>query len=169
MRGPDEDVLARFVMVASMLSLTELVRATADNPAVDMDAPRRVLELRRRTRADRVVEYGLPYGTAVEAVSAESLSRCAELATDPYDREHVTAFLRRDRRFVAMLAIAPAALFRPGLRLTVDTQDDLDWVRRVFERAEHVGRSSVPIPLTALIAAADDLLRATDSRMKAPS
>src|SRR5207247_2141293 len=73
-RGREDDVLARFVMVASRLSLTDLVRATADNPAVDMDAPRRVLELRRRTRADRVVEYGLPYGTAVEAVSAESLS-----------------------------------------------------------------------------------------------
>jgi spore coat polysaccharide biosynthesis protein SpsF (cytidylyltransferase family) len=159
-RGPDQDVLARFVIAVARFSLTEVVRATADNPAVDIDAPRRVLELRHRTRADRVVEYGLPYGTAVEAVSAEALSRCAELATDPYDREHVTSFLRRDPRFVAIPAIAPAPLCRPGLRLTVDTPDDLEWVRRVFDHAERLrgpGGAAGPVPLAALVAAADQL------------
>ena len=163
-RGPDEDVLARFVLAASSLSLTEVIRATADNPAVDMDAPRRVLELRRCTRADRVVECGLPQGTAVEAISVESLARCAELATDPYDREHVTTLLRRDPRFRAIPAMAPAALFRPSLRLTVDTRDDLEWIRQVFDRAGRGNRSGVPIPLTALIAAADELQPSIYSR-----
>ena len=43
------------------------------------------------------------------------------LATDPYDREHVTSFLRRDRRFRALDALAPGDVRRPDLRLTVDT------------------------------------------------
>ena len=159
-RGPDEDVLARFLMAVTRFSLTEVVRATADNPAVDIDAPRRVLEIRRRSGADRVVEYGLPYGTAVEAVSATSLTRCAELTIDPYDREHVTSFLRRDPRFVALPAIAPAALRRPGLRLTVDTPDDLAWVRRVFDHARSVHGAAGLMPLAALVAAADQLTRA---------
>jgi spore coat polysaccharide biosynthesis protein SpsF (cytidylyltransferase family) len=88
------------------------------------------------------------------------LSRCAELATDPYDREHVTSFLRGDPRFVALSAIAPTALRRPGLRLTVDTPDDLEWVRRVFDQAERGNGATLPVPLSALIAAADQLTRA---------
>jgi spore coat polysaccharide biosynthesis protein SpsF len=160
-RGPDQDVLGRFVMVAQRLSLTHLVRATADNPAVDIDAPRRVLALRRRMRADRVVESGLPYGTAVEAVSADALYRAAALTTDPLDREHVTAFIGRDSRFVAISAQAPPALRRSGLSLTVDTPDDLAWVRRVFDHAESASGAVVPVPLTALIAAVDQLTRAT--------
>jgi spore coat polysaccharide biosynthesis protein SpsF (cytidylyltransferase family) len=165
MRGADEDVLGRFVMVATRLSLIDIVRATADNPAVDIDAARRVLDLRRRTGADHVVEYGLPYGTAVEAVSAEALARSAELTSDPQDREHVTSFIRRDPRFVTLSAIAPPALRRPGLRLTVDTPEDLEWVRRVFDHAEGLSGMTTPASLAALIAAADHLTRAvpTDS------
>jgi spore coat polysaccharide biosynthesis protein SpsF len=159
-RGSECDVLARFLMVASRLSLTDLVRATADNPAVDIDAPRRVLELRRRTGADHVVEYGLPYGTAVEAIAVDALRRSAELTQDAEDREHVTAFIRRDPRFKTLSAIAPPAVRRPTLRLTVDTPDDLAWVRQVFDRTERVGGASPPASLAALIAAADQITHA---------
>jgi spore coat polysaccharide biosynthesis protein SpsF len=167
-RGPDDDVLGRFVMVAARLSLTDIVRATGDNPAVDIDAARRVLELRRRTGADHVVEYGLPYGTAVEAVSVQGLVRSAELAVEPHDREHVTSFIRRDPRFSAISAIAPPALRRPGLRFTVDTAEDLEWMRRVFHLAETHSEAgaaplSPPVPLAALIAAADRLTHAVPS------
>jgi spore coat polysaccharide biosynthesis protein SpsF (cytidylyltransferase family) len=154
-RGPDEDVLGRFVMVASALSLEEIVRATADNPAVDIDAPRRVLGLRRRTGADHVTERGLPHGTAVEAVAAEALFRAANLTNAQSDREHVTLFLQRDPRFVALRSQAPVEVHRPDLRLTVDTAKDLAFVRRVIEHAEI--DTPPPVPLAVLIAAADRL------------
>jgi spore coat polysaccharide biosynthesis protein SpsF (cytidylyltransferase family) len=127
---------------------------------VDIDAPQRVLELRRRSGADHVVEYGLPYGTAVEALSVDALTRSAALADESQDREHVTSFMRRDERFKALSAIAPPALRRPGLRLTVDTAEDLSWVRRVFDQAERVIGTAPPASLTALIAAADHLNKA---------
>ena len=156
-RGPDEDVLGRFAMVASALSLAEIVRATADNPAVDIDAPRRVLELRRSTGADHVTERGLPHGTAVEAVAAEALFRSAELTKTQSDREHVTLFLQRDPRFVALRFAAPTEVHRPDLRLTVDTADDLAFVRIVIEQAEI--DTPHPVPLAALIAVADRISR----------
>jgi spore coat polysaccharide biosynthesis protein SpsF (cytidylyltransferase family) len=154
-RGPDEDVLARFVLAARQLSLTEIVRATADNPAVDLDAPRRVLDVLHATGADHVTEVGLPYGTAVEAVVVPALERAASLTAEPADREHVTAFLARDPRFVSLRAPAPAAVHRPGLRLTVDTAEDLEFVRRVFQRSG--APQPRPVPLAALIAAAATL------------
>lgn len=153
-RGSAHDVLERFVLAATTFGLTELVRATADNPAVDLGAPRRSIELLRRAGAGHVVERGMPVGAAVEAVSVAALRYAAVLATDPYDREHVTPLLRRDRRFVALSALAPAALRRPRLRLTVDTPEDLDAMRRLYAA---VGPRTTPAPIEAFIAAADAL------------
>jgi spore coat polysaccharide biosynthesis protein SpsF len=159
-RGATDDVLSRFVLVAATLELTDLVRATCDNPGVDMDSPRRTLELLQRNGADYVAEFGLPYGAGVEALSVPALRRAAELTSDPYDREHVTPFLRRDSRFFALQAIAPGHLRWPELRLSVDTADDLDFMRRLYAAADVA--SPRPVELATLISAARQLCTAVD-------
>jgi spore coat polysaccharide biosynthesis protein SpsF len=151
-RGSADDVLGRYAFAASLLGVPAIVRATADNPAVDLDAPLRTLEILLRSGADYVVDYGLPVGATVEAMTLGALVRAAALATDPYDREHVTPFVKRDGRSRAVDALAPTALRRPDLRFTVDTLEDLDAMRRVYHEA---GPSESPWPLEALIAAAD--------------
>lgn len=150
-RGDANDVLERFVETARAYQLSLIVRATADNPFVDADGPRRVADLLTRLKADYVLESGLPVGAAVEAVTAEALERAATLAADDYDREHVTTFIRRDPRFRPIRAMAPAVLRRPELRLTVDTPEDLEYVRRIWSRVER--RHGLP-SLEAVIAAA---------------
>jgi len=150
-RGPVDDVLSRFVLAADRFDLATMVRATADNPAVDMEAPRRTLDLLERTGAAHVVEHGLPYGTAVEAISCAALREAAAEATETFDREHVTPFLKRGRRFLALDALAPATVRCPELRLTVDTPEDLEFVRRVYAFSSP---GQGPAPLHELIAAA---------------
>ena len=155
-RGPSDDVLTRFLNTARLLGVDVVVRATADNPAVDMDGPRRVLEAIERTGADHIDELQLPYGAAVEAVTTEALARAARVATDPSDREHVTTLLRRDgMRFNSKAIAAPVALRRPDLRLTIDTAGDLAFMRRVFR---HLGNRPCEAPLTAIINACDALV-----------
>lgn len=154
-RGASQDVLQRYLDTADAFGLSEVIRATADNPFVDMDASRRVLAFRQRVGSDHAVECGLPVGTAVEAVSVSALRRAAALATDPYDREHVTSLVRRDPRFSALRAVAPGNLRRPGLRLTVDTYEDLSFAREVFDR---LGSTGVTAPLARIITVADELL-----------
>ncbi len=162
-RGDATDVLDRYVTAAHAFGLSELIRATADNPFVDPDAPGRVLDLRRRVAADHVVESGLPVGCAVEAVTTRALETAHAEATDAYDREHVTSFIRRDPRFRAVRAVAPGHLRRPGLRLTVDTAEDLAFVRSVFDGAR---RDAMP-DLTDLIRVADGLLVRSIARSRA--
>jgi len=152
-RGSETDVLGRFVQATREFSLTEVVRATADNPAVDLDAPARTLALLRRVNADCVVERGLPHGACVEAVTAAALETADALTVDAYDREHVTPFIRRDPRFRSLDALGPGHVRRPSLRLTVDIPDDLDHVRRVFAMLG----SNALAPLQAIIAAVDAL------------
>jgi spore coat polysaccharide biosynthesis protein SpsF len=155
-RGSDLDVLGRFALAVSTLGLSAVIRATADNPAVDLDAPRRTLEQLIRTGADHVGESGLPYGAGVEAISADALLLAADLATDGYDREHVTPLLRRDQRFFALETAAPERLTRPRLRLSIDTDADLHFMRRLFDAAE--ARIASPVPLEDLIRESDRLL-----------
>lgn len=151
-RGATEDVLGRYYAAAVRHGLTEVIRATADNPAVDMDAAARTLSLLHRSGADHVVEHGLPHGAAVEAVTVEALARAAGLAVDPFDREHVTPLIRRDRRFFALPALAPGVVRRPAVRLTVDTGADLAFIRRVFALAGAM--PGEPAPLVEILRAA---------------
>lgn len=151
-RGATEDVLGRYHEAALRHGLASVVRATADNPAVDMDAAARVLALLQRSGADHVVEHGLPHGAAVEAMTVEALARAVSLAADPYDREHVTPVMRRDHRFFALPALAPGPVRRPAMRLTVDTGADLAFMRRVFALAGAMPGD--PAPLVAIINAA---------------
>jgi spore coat polysaccharide biosynthesis protein SpsF len=148
-RGVTTDVLSRFAGAARFFDLDPVLRATGDNPAVDVQAPGRMLAALRQANADYVSESGLPCGAAVEGMTAAALSTAAELARDVYDREHVTPFIRTNRHMFKVTEVkAPASLTRPGLRVTVDTQEDLDRVRELFSRTQSDDPS-----LAALIAA----------------
>ena len=58
-----------------------VVRATGDNPAVDVEAPARLVHWLVSRGVEYVAERGLPYGAAVEAMTIEALCRADQLAT----------------------------------------------------------------------------------------
>ncbi len=156
-RGSVDDVLARYVGVLDEFGGRFVIRATADNPAVDSDSPRRLLEAALRHNAEYAVDHGLPCGSATELVAGDTLRRLAALTTDPGDREHVTLHIKRHAaHFRTSVVQVPADLRRSDLRFTVDTPDDLAFMRRVLEKVDD-GPS--PAPLTAIIAAADAVIR----------
>ena len=148
-RGATDDVLGRVSDAAHAFDLDPVIRATGDNPAVDVEAPGRLLAALRLAGADYVQERGLPHGAAVEAMTAETLHRTAALAQTAYDREHVTTFIKANADLFDITEVsAPVPLTRPSLHLTVDTQQDLDSLRALFFRT----RSDDP-SLASLIAA----------------
>jgi spore coat polysaccharide biosynthesis protein SpsF len=150
-RGDVDDVLGRYAAAAARFELDPVIRATADNPAVDLDAPRRVLAALTGTRADYVREEGLPIGAAVEGVTYAALCRCAMAARLRSDREHVTTYIKSQPQSFRIAAIeSPAAVRRPDIRVTVDTAADLEFVRKLFARAGE----DLP-PLASLIEAAE--------------
>jgi spore coat polysaccharide biosynthesis protein SpsF len=151
-RGSSENVLWRFIAAAQWVNARYVVRATADNPAIDIDSPGRVLRA-VLAGADHAVDEGLPVGATVEAVSVVALCRALESTVDPFDLEHVTTFIRREgRQFNTVKTPVPASIRRPDLRLTIDTASDLRFMAEVLERF----RRSAPEPtLAAIIHAAD--------------
>ena len=158
-RGSAADVLERVRGVAALCPARFVVRATADNPAVDPDSIGRLLAVMRGSRLDHAVEEGLPCGATVEILTGRALRLAAARAGSPYDREHVTPFVRATGNgFECAIVPAPAGLSRPDLRFTVDTRADLAYMRRIFRHAGHTERRFAS--LAALMASADAAARA---------
>jgi spore coat polysaccharide biosynthesis protein SpsF len=135
-RGPKDDVLARFVGAAMGYSGV-LARLTADCPLIDSQIVDRVIRAFRSSRdcvyASNIEPRTYPKGLDVEVFSSEVLRRIVVEAHDPYDREHVTTFIRRDpERFQAAAVVHDQDL--GDLRWVVDTMEDLEFVREVVSR-----------------------------------
>jgi len=150
-RGPVDDVLGRFVGALDGWTGPYVIRATADNPFVDFDGPARLLRL-LDDGADYAIEESLPVGAAVEAMRVDVLREAGELASTPGEREHVTPFIRQSvDRYAVRIAPAPFELRRPSLRLTVDTRQDLQFVRSLVDQTD----DAALLPLGQVIALAD--------------
>jgi len=134
-RGPEQDVLARFRIAAEACGATTVLRITSDCPLLDPGVSGAVLALRVRTGvalASTALERGYPVGLDTEAVCAKALLEAEREAQDPYEREHVTPFLwRRPERYPALyLDHRPD---RRDLRLSVDTPSDYALVSAIYD------------------------------------
>jgi len=152
-RGETDDVLARYVGAAALVPSRYVIRATADNPAVDIGSAGRLLQAMEHAGAEYGVEQGLPYGGAVEVIATGTLRRLADLTVDPADREHVTLFVKRQPfAFFSIAPAAPADVRRPDVRVTVDTLEDAAFMANVLDR---VDTRLAPPSLGAILAAID--------------
>jgi spore coat polysaccharide biosynthesis protein SpsF len=137
-RGPDHDVLTRYVQAAEAIAATVIVRVTADCPFVHpgcIDAAARLVVDGAASYAGTGVQAGWPRGLDVEAFSSETLRAADAEDREPRTREHVTPFIHKHPdRFPARRLEPPPELNRPALRLCVDESADLELVRTVLER-----------------------------------
>lgn len=132
-RGSEENVLDRILRAARKAGSTIVVRVTSDNPLTDPFSIDNMVEEHVKAGADYTWIEGMPIGTAAEVVSIAALERANELAKDPYDREHVTPFIKRHGEMFKIQILSPSReLFRPNYRLTVDYKEDLDLMQEIF-------------------------------------
>jgi len=137
-RGSERDVLSRFAEALDAHPADTVVRLTADCPLIDAVVVAATLSLHRERTTDytsNVLPRTFPRGLDVEVISATALRAAADEARDPVEREHVTPFLyRRPERFKLANLRSGASL--GGEHWTVDTADDLEFVRGVVARLD---------------------------------
>ena len=137
-RGPLDDVLERYRLAAVALGCEGIVRITADCPLIDPEVVDRVVSEWKRGEADYVANTfeprTYPDGLDVEVISTHALVAAAAEATDTYEREHVTPFVRdRPERFPQeRVELDPP---HGDVRVTLDTEEDLRRIRTIVERA----------------------------------
>jgi hypothetical protein len=138
-RGPEDDVLGRFALVAERFGPSTIVRLTGDCPLSDPRLVEQVVDVHRAEGADytsTLFPRSYPKGLDVEVVRTEALLEAVDQATSPSEREHVTPYLyRRPERF--RMANVSSGLDLGQEWWVVDTAADLDAVRAMVARLDH--------------------------------
>jgi len=138
--GPELDVLARYCMACREYAVSRVLRATGDNPLTSASLAARILGEHAARGADLSHYLGCPLGTGVEVIEAEALFAAEREATAADEREHITTFIyRHPERFSIFEPTAPASATLADAHVSVDTRDDFDRIRSIFE-ALYVGR-----------------------------
>lgn len=133
-RGSEADVLARYLGAARMVQADTIMRVTSDCPLIDPAVCAGVLELRAASGSDYAANNmppSFPHGLDCEAFTTAALAEAARSTREPYDREHVTPWLRRAAHLKRANLAAPDASHL-GERWTLDYPEDLEFLRAIM-------------------------------------
>jgi spore coat polysaccharide biosynthesis protein SpsF len=147
-RGSADDVLDRYLGAATQSRADVVVRVTADCPLLDPGELDDLIGmfLRPPGNCDYVtntLDRSFPRGLDVEVFSASALERASKEARGPDEREHVTLFFRRHPDTFRLRGKTAIKDFS-HLRWTLDTPEDLIFLRKVFELAGIDGQTIPP-------------------------
>lgn len=140
-RGSETDVLGRYVGAARASGAEIVVRLTADCPLIDPGVVDRVTGMLVDGAGDydyasNVVRRTFPQGLDAEALFFDTLERVDRLARTPDAREHVTWFVVSERPDLFLIGSVTDDEDNSDLRWTVDTPDDLELVRALYDRLD---------------------------------
>jgi glutamate-1-semialdehyde 2,1-aminomutase len=133
-QGSENDVLDRYVKAAEKHRADIVVRITGDCPLVD---PELVDEVIRRFKAADVDYFSnvdppsYPDGLDIEVCTFKALNQASQETSDPYDREHVTPYLRKPGKF--KIGAVQHSLDLSAMRWTVDEPADFEVINKVFQ------------------------------------
>lgn len=134
-RGSNTDVLDRFRVSSETLGASVIMRVTTDCPMMDPSICGEVLALWKAQNVDYACNnepFSFPHGLDCEVFSSEVLGRAAAKATAPYDREHVTPWMKRESSVSRAYLRGPQD-DRIHWRWTVDHPQDLEFFRAIAE------------------------------------
>jgi spore coat polysaccharide biosynthesis protein SpsF len=138
-RGSLFDVLDRYYECAVEYSADVVVRITGDCPVIDPD----VVDLTVREFLERDVDFAAnrlpppwhrtyPIGLDTEVCSMAALQKAWGEAVEKHEREHVMPYLYSEEGRFKVYQVNTSPDYG-DMRWTVDTPEDLVFIRRVFE------------------------------------
>ena len=162
-RGPEDNVLARYALAAKQLGADVIVRVTGDAPLVDPTMIDRLVE----TLIEKEVDYcaGDPNVRSIhEGFSPFTIHALQKLVheagDDPVAIEHVTAYFKKHPGFVrvAHVPIDPDCQFN-GACVSVDTPVDLQFLEQVYARLNVPSGEADVRDVVRLLRSEPDLLK----------
>jgi spore coat polysaccharide biosynthesis protein SpsF len=140
-RGDEFNVLERYYQSAKMFNVDVVVRITSDCPCVD----RRLVDNIIMDHVSKNVDYSsnslngrLIRGFDLEVINFQALTKAFLNATEDFEREHVTPYIYESHpeRF-NINSIEDDDLSVPGVRVTLDTEEDYMLLCAVFDYLYH--------------------------------
>ena len=101
-RGEEHNVLKRFVDLVRTTSASNIIRITGDCPLIDPQLVDKIIHAFLNKNVDyasNVNPPSFPDGMDVEVISRSCLEKIFNLNLDKYHLEHVTSYIREDKKF----------------------------------------------------------------------
>ena len=157
LRGDEEHVLSRYFYAAQMAQADVVVRVTSDCPLIDPATLAEVVDGFCQGDYDYFatpVPTQYPRGLDVEVFSSAALFETMRRAVPGPETEHVTWYIYHHQDvFRCGWLAGREPLIRPQYRLCVDTEEDYELLRRIYERLYEPGKI---IPIEKVINLLDD-------------
>ncbi|MEI6333190.1 MAG: aminotransferase class III-fold pyridoxal phosphate-dependent enzyme [Methylococcaceae bacterium] len=133
-QGSENDVLDRYVQAAKKHSADVVVRITGDCPLVDPELVDEVIRCFKSASVDYFSNTNpptYPDGLDIEVCTFKALEQASQETSDPFDREHVTPYLRKPGQFKTADIQYNQDL--SALRWTVDEPADFAVIEKIFQ------------------------------------
>ena len=135
-RGSEENVLERVVFAAEEYSIENIIELHGDNPFLDpfiVDTAISQYELTKCDYISNTIEKTFPMGLRVQVFTTESLRYIYDTVNDVAVNEHVSLYYYENPDIYQIENLtAPQDINRPGIRLTVDTEEDFQFVSKIY-------------------------------------
>ena len=141
-RGEEQDVLDRYYQAATAFNAEAIVRITSDCPLIEPEVVDRVIQAFLNEHPDYAsnsIKNTYPRGLDAEVMTMEALTKAWQKATEPYQRIHVTPYIYQNPDQFKLFSVMNEADYS-HYRWTVDTQEDLDFVRAVYSRLGNIDK-----------------------------
>lgn len=135
-RGSENDVLDRYYHAAYHYRAEAVTRITSDCPMIDPEIIDRTVSAfldQRPDYASNTRARTYPRGLDTEVMTFAALQRAWSEARNPYQRIHVTPFIYENPEMFSILSVTGETDYS-CYRWTVDTHEDLEFVRAVYAR-----------------------------------
>ena len=130
--GDPDDVLKRLLGAAEEFELDYILNITADCPFVDPFYADKIVDEYMRTDADLIRQFDLPHGAFSYGIKVEALKKVVAIK-DSSDTEVWGRYFTDTGLFnVIDLDVVNEKHMKPGLRMTLDYPQDLDFFNAVF-------------------------------------
>jgi spore coat polysaccharide biosynthesis protein SpsF len=135
-RGSEQDVLDRYYLAAREAQAEAVVRITSDCPLIDPGVSDKTIQAFLDVGPDyasNVLERTYPRGLDTEIVTIAALECAWRDAREAYQREHVTPFVYEHPERFRLLSVKGDHDYSQ-YRWTLDTPEDLEFIRAVYAR-----------------------------------
>ena len=144
-RGSENNVLSRYLEIASNEKADIIVRICADNPLVDWVEVDKVIDYFLKSDLDYVFNH-IPAldnnyidGIGAEVISVQALNKIGNMSSSSDHLEHVTKFIWDNKDIFKIGTLkAPAELSFPKIRLDIDTKEDLLFLRKSLNNFDEI-------------------------------
>ena len=161
-RGSEEDVLDRVVRAAQWREADIIVETTGDCPLIDPGLVDKVVGDFLIGGADfvsNILPHTTPPGTDVRVFRTRDLAEVNLTSRDPADHEHVSLhFWEHPERYRCRNVETDLPEAAAHLRLTVDTEEDLELVRSIYDALYPVNPEFTLADILALLDQRPDLV-----------